>query len=140
MSGDPPPENAAPERLGLVAGNGRFPVILAQNARRRGVQVVAVALEGETLPELEQHVDSLHWAGIAKLGKVIRIFQRAGVTQAVMAGGVAKAKLWNVRRSIYIDDFHTLTATTSEDLIDDKDVDAAYTDVVVLEGNWADAL
>ena len=91
---DDPQQPGSVERLGLVAGNGRFPVILAQNARRQGVQVVAVALEGETLPELEQHVDSLHWASIAKLGKVIRIFQQEGVTKAVMAGGVTKAKLY----------------------------------------------
>jgi len=51
----------------------------------------------------------------------------------------AKAKFWTDRRSIYIDDFHTLTATTSEDFVDEKDVDSAYVDDVILEGNWIDA-
>ena len=51
----------------------------------------------------------------------------------------AKAKLSNAQRAIYVDDFHTLTATTSQNLVDDEDVDAAYEDDVVLDGNWAEA-
>ncbi|HUT88211.1 MAG TPA: hypothetical protein VMY37_01830, partial [Thermoguttaceae bacterium] len=51
----------------------------------------------------------------------------------------AKAKLWNDRRVIYIDDFHTLTATTSEEFEDDKEIDPANVDDVILDGNWADA-
>jgi len=51
----------------------------------------------------------------------------------------AKAKLWTDRRAIYLDDFHTLTATTSENSVDEKDVDSAYVDDVILEGNWADS-
>ena len=97
------------DRLGLVAGNGRFPILLAQNARRRGLRVVAVALEDEAMPELEQHVDKLHWASLAKLGTVIRIFQAEGITQAVMAGGVTKAKLYDRFRSLkLIPDLRTL--------------------------------
>jgi len=51
----------------------------------------------------------------------------------------AKAKFWNDQRAIYIDDFHTLTATTSQAFVDDKDIDPAYEDDLILEGNWADA-
>jgi len=51
----------------------------------------------------------------------------------------AKAKLSNAQRAIYIDDFHTLTATTSQNFVDDKDVDPAYEDDVILDGNWAEA-
>jgi len=51
----------------------------------------------------------------------------------------AKAKRWTDQRAIYLDDFHTLTATTSEDFVDEKDVDSEYVDDVILEGNWADA-
>ncbi|HUT92052.1 MAG TPA: Calx-beta domain-containing protein [Thermoguttaceae bacterium] len=51
----------------------------------------------------------------------------------------AKAKFWNDHRAIYLDDFHTLTATTSEDFEDDKQIDPAYEDDVILSGDWADA-
>ena len=50
----------------------------------------------------------------------------------------AQAKLWNDRRAIYVDYFHTLTATTSQDFVDDADIDPAYEDDVILTGNWAD--
>jgi len=85
----------ADERIGLLAGNGRFPILLAQNARRQGVEVVAVALKDEASPELEQHVETLHWTSIVKLGKVIKIFKKEGLTKAVMAGGVTKAKMYD---------------------------------------------
>ena len=52
----------------------------------------------------------------------------------------AKAKLWNDHRAIYVDDYHTLTATTTEDLVDDADVDPAYEDDVILNGNWAEVI
>lgn len=50
-----------------------------------------------------------------------------------------KAELRNDHRTIYVDDFHTLTASTSQDFVDDQDVEAAYVDDVILEGRWADA-
>jgi DUF1009 family protein len=57
------------ERIGLIAGNGRFPIIFADNARRLGYHVSAVAHEGETEPELAGHVDRIHWIKIGQLNK-----------------------------------------------------------------------
>ncbi|MGR3294937.1 MAG: DUF1009 domain-containing protein, partial [Candidatus Bathyanammoxibius sp.] len=70
------------EKIGLIAGNGRFPILFAQGARENNIRVVAVAIEGETSPEIEDYVDSLHWIKLAQLGKLIRCFKSEGVTRA----------------------------------------------------------
>jgi DUF1009 family protein len=82
------------KRLGLIAGNGRFPYIFAQEAKREGYSVVAVAHRDETLAEIENVVDELTWVYVGQLGKIIRTFHRAQVTQAVMAGGIRKVRLF----------------------------------------------
>jgi hypothetical protein len=81
------------EKLGLIAGNGKFPIIFAHEAKREGFDLVAVAHRGETLEEIENVVADVTWIYVGQLGKLIRSFQRAGVTRAVMAGGIRKVKL-----------------------------------------------
>ena len=81
------------QRVGLIAGNGRFPLIFARTARAEGVEVVAVAHEGETLPELTGVVDHITWIKVGELGRMIGTFQDAGIDRAVMAGGIRKAAL-----------------------------------------------
>jgi len=83
------------KKLGLIAGNGRFPLIFAEGAREAGFVVVAVAHRGETAAEIADFVDELTWVHVGQLGKIIRTFHRAGVTQAVMAGGIDKVKLFS---------------------------------------------
>jgi len=82
-------------KIGLIAGNGRFPILFAQAARRRGLRVIAVAMRGETLPEIEQQVDKLYWATFVQPGKWIKAFKKEGVDKAVMAGGVTKSKMYS---------------------------------------------
>lgn len=85
-------------RFGLIAGNGRFPLLFAEAAQASGVEVVAVAHEGETPPELADRVPDVTWVHVGELGKIISTFQAAGVTQAVMAGGISKVgALTNIR-------------------------------------------
>lgn len=81
------------ERVGLIAGNGRFPLIFCRAARRQGVSVVAVAHEGETERALEGMVDHLTWIRVGELQPLIRTFRDHGVRRAVMAGGIRKAAL-----------------------------------------------
>ena len=81
------------QRVGLIAGNGRFPLIFAQTARAAGVAVVAVAHEGETLPELSAAVDSITWIRVGQLERMIRALQSRQVDRAVMAGGLRKTTL-----------------------------------------------
>ncbi|MEE9293603.1 MAG: UDP-2,3-diacylglucosamine diphosphatase LpxI [Phycisphaerae bacterium] len=80
--------------VGLIAGAGRFPFMVADGARRAGCRVVIVALRGLADPELASHADSFHWAGLARMGRWIRIFSRAGVKRAVMAGYVHKQVMY----------------------------------------------
>jgi len=85
-------------RIGLIAGNGRFPIIFADNAKKLGLYVSAVAHEGETEPELERHVDRIHWIKIGQLNKLINAFKGDGVRQAVMLGGVKKTHVYSTVR------------------------------------------
>ena len=86
------PADTVPERIGLIAGNGRFPLLFAREARRRGIQVTAVAHLGETVEELSSEVDEITWVRVGQLGKLLRALRAAGVRRAVMAGGIDKAR------------------------------------------------
>lgn len=86
------------KRIGLIAGNGRFPIIFADNARKLGYFVSAVAHIGEAEPELEQHVDRIHWIKIGQLNKLINAFKTDGIQQAVMLGGVKKTHVFTTVR------------------------------------------
>jgi len=83
-----------PSQIGLIAGNGVFPQLFAKAAKEQGMEVIAVAMRGETDPAIEAFVDSITWVRVGQLGKMIRCFKRAGVTQAAMAGGVRKTRLF----------------------------------------------
>lgn len=88
--------------IGLIAGNGQFPLLFARAARKQGCRVVAVAMQGETVPEIATEVDELTWVRVGQLGKMIRAFVRAGVQQAAMAGGVRKTRLWSGARPDWV--------------------------------------
>ena len=79
------------ETIGLIAGNGTFPVLFARTARSEGVKVVAIAHRGETEAEIESCVDSVTWVKVGQLDTIIQTFQTHGVRRAVMAGGIRKA-------------------------------------------------
>lgn len=78
----------------MIAGNGTFPIEFAKAAKKKGLSVVAVAHEGETMPELEQIADSVFWIKVGQLGRLIKIFKEQGVTDALMAGGIKKTRLF----------------------------------------------
>ncbi|MGZ8452816.1 MAG: LpxI family protein [Candidatus Binatia bacterium] len=80
-------------KIGLIAGNGKLPLIFAEEAKRQGYSVVALAHREETDAALEKRVDEFTWIYVGQLGKIIRTFQKAGVTEAVMAGGIRKVRL-----------------------------------------------
>lgn len=81
------------KKLGLIAGNGKFPLILAAEAKRQGYAVVTVAHRGETDEAIEKIASGITWVYVGQLGKIIAAFHGAGVTEAVMAGGIRKVKL-----------------------------------------------
>jgi DUF1009 family protein len=84
---------AGAEPVGLLAGAGRFPITVAEKALAVGRPVVCVGLTGHAAPELADLTGSFFWAGPARMGRMIRLFKRAGVRRVVMAGKVHKADL-----------------------------------------------
>ena len=86
-------------RIGLIAGNGRFPFLVLQGARSLGHDVTVVAVKEEAFPELEAAARDagadLHWVSLGHLGKCIKILKGAGVTRAVMAGQVKHVKIFS---------------------------------------------
>ena len=86
-------------RLGLIAGNGRFPFLVLDAARAQGHDVTIVAAKEETFPELNdaarRHGASIHWISLGQLGKCISVLREAGVTHAVMAGQVKHTKIFS---------------------------------------------
>jgi DUF1009 family protein len=114
----PLPQVVDGERIGLIAGNGRFPIIFADNAKKLGYHVSAVAHEGETEPELASHVDRIHWVKIGQLSKLIKAFKEDGVHQAVMLGGIKKTHVFTTVRP----DFRTLALATRLALWKDDDI------------------
>lgn len=81
-------------RLGLIAGRGQMPLALARAARGRGVSVVAVGVEGETLPELAREVERMVWIPFGDVQGLFTALRGAAVRHVVMAGGVAKRRLF----------------------------------------------
>ncbi len=84
----------AKSRIGLLAGSGRFPVVFAEAARAQGHSVHCVGIRYEAPEELRSLCDSFEVAGVTKLGRMIRLFQRERVEQVVMAGKVTKAVMY----------------------------------------------
>jgi DUF1009 family protein len=86
-------------RIGLIAGNGRFPFLALQGARSLGHDVTVVAVKEEAFPELEGAARAagadLHWVSLGHLGKCIKVLKQAGVRQAIMAGQVKHAKIFS---------------------------------------------
>lgn len=84
-----------PEPLGVIAGNGRFPFLVAEAARRAGRRVVVAAIREEALPEIEGAGDEVHWLGLGQLGRCIEVLKGAGVREAVMAGQVKHRQIFS---------------------------------------------
>jgi DUF1009 family protein len=87
-------------RLGLIAGNGRFPFLVLDAARRRGYDVTVIAIKEEAFPDLADAAArapqaDLHWVSLGQLGRWLGLLKEAGVTEAVMAGQVKHTKLFS---------------------------------------------
>jgi UDP-2,3-diacylglucosamine hydrolase len=84
------------KKLGLIAGNGSFPLLLLEAARAQGAQVIVAAIKEETSPLIEQHgAAAVHWMSLGELGKLIDTFKREGVRTAVMAGQVKHKQIFS---------------------------------------------
>ncbi|MEW6206848.1 MAG: UDP-2,3-diacylglucosamine diphosphatase LpxI [Acidobacteriota bacterium] len=83
-------------KYGLIAGNGRFPLLVLEGARSQGVEMVVAAIKEETAPEIEQMAGTVEWVGVGQLGRLISFFKREGVTHAVMAGQVKHTQIFRL--------------------------------------------
>lgn len=82
------------ETLGLIAGGGKFPLMVADSARKHGLRIVAVAHKGETDPVLAENVDDITWVHLGQLGRLIHTLEKKGVQKALMAGTVSKRSMF----------------------------------------------
>jgi DUF1009 family protein len=86
-------------RIGLIAGNGKFPFLALQGARDLGHEVTVIAIKEEAFPELEEDARTagatLHWVSLGQLGKCIKLLKADHITQAVMAGQVRHVKIFS---------------------------------------------
>ena len=88
-----------PEKLGLIAGNGKFPFLVLDAARAQGYDVVVAAIKEEASPEIESHgAASVHWLSLGELSRLIETFKQQGVTRAVMAGQVKHKQIFSAIR------------------------------------------
>jgi len=81
------------EKIGLIAGSGKFPLIFSQYAKARGRNICAVAVKGETSKELEDLVDRVYWVEVGQLERLFKIFKDEGITRAIMAGKISPTLL-----------------------------------------------
>ena len=95
-------------KYGLIAGNGRFPFLVVEGARKAGVSLSIVAIKEETDKSIEAIADKVVWVGIGQLGKMISFFKKEGVEQAIMAGQVKHVQIfsgafpdWRMAKMLY---------------------------------------
>lgn len=85
-----------PERIGLIAGNGSFPLLVLDAARAQGFDVIVAAIKEEASPEIERHgAVAVHWLSLGELSRLIETFQREGVHRAIMAGQVKHKQIFS---------------------------------------------
>jgi UDP-2,3-diacylglucosamine hydrolase len=82
-------------KYGMIAGNGRFPLLALETACREGHEIAVVAIENEAAPELEGLASSLHWVNIGQLSKIIDILKREGVSEVMMTGQVKHVSIFS---------------------------------------------
>ena len=82
-------------KFGLIAGNGQFPFLVVEGARRQGASLAVAAIKEETDPRIDDVADTVTWVGIGQLGKMISFFKDQQVTQAIMAGQVKHVQIFS---------------------------------------------
>ena len=90
-----------PEILGIIAGNGVYPKVLAVAARKAGVKkIVTAAFTDETDPAIDKHVDVVEWLRVGQLGRLLKFFREHEVSRAIMAGQIAPKNLFDLRPDV----------------------------------------
>ncbi|MDD2236778.1 MAG: UDP-2,3-diacylglucosamine diphosphatase LpxI [Kiritimatiellae bacterium] len=113
-------------QLGIIAGRGMYPIVLAQSARAQGVERIdVVAFKGETSRAIEVYADTVHWLRVGQLEKLLNLVKACGLSQVVMAGQIAPRNLFHARldkrmlgilRSLPAWNAHTIFGAVADEL------------------------
>ena len=85
----------AMEKIGLIAGNRKFPLLFSEAAKKKGYYIVAVAIKNDTSPKLKSLVDKIYWLGLDEFSRMFEIFKQEGITKVVMAGQISPRRLFS---------------------------------------------
>src|SRR5689334_1085433 len=85
-------------KYGIIAGNGRFPILALETARKSGDEAVAIAIKEEAWPEVERVAPRCYWISLGELSRLIEICKGEGIRQIMMAGQVKHAKIFSAIR------------------------------------------
>jgi DUF1009 family protein len=83
------------ERIGLIAGNRRFPILFSEAAKKKGCYIVAVAIKGDTSHKLKKIVDKTYWISLGEFSSLFEIFKNEGITKIAMAGQISPHRLFS---------------------------------------------
>ncbi len=83
------------EKIGLIAGNRRFPILFCEAARKRNYSIVAVAIKGDTSSKIKKCADKVYWIGLGEFSRLFEIFKSEGITKIVMAGQIGPHRLFS---------------------------------------------
>jgi DUF1009 family protein len=117
-------------KYGLIAGEGRFPLLVLQSAKQQGHEMVAVAVKEEASTEIEQWADRCYWISLGELSKLIKIFHDEQISEAVMAGRVKHSRIYSSIRP----DWRLLKLLTSLPRKNTNSLIGAVTSVLADEG------
>jgi DUF1009 family protein len=111
--------------IGIIAGGGKFPLMVARAARTQGLRVAAVAHQGETDPAISECVDTIEWIRLGQLGRLVSALKKMDVARAVMVGTITKRRMFEkvrpdlkglalMSRLAMLQDDHILRAVAEE--------------------------
>ncbi len=83
------------EKIGLIAGNRKFPILFSRAAKEKNYYIVALAIKKDTSPRLKEIVDKIYWIGLDEFSRGFEIFKREGITRLVMAGQISPHRLFS---------------------------------------------
>jgi len=83
------------EKIGLIAGNRRFPILFSEAAKKKNCSIVAVAIKGDTSRKLNNYVDKIYWISLYEFGRLFEIFKSEGITKVAMAGQISPYRLFS---------------------------------------------
>ena len=121
---------ASTETIGLIAGGGQFPLLVAEAARKSGFSVLAVAHLGETDPSLSEKVDEVIWIRLGQLGRLIKALKKKKVKKSLMAGTITKRRMFEDIRP----DLKGLAIISKVALFHDDGILRAVADELAREG------